>query len=256
MIIRVIDTETTGIPDVDEVEKHALVEVGWTDVARGADGAWRVGYPHSMLVNPGRLIPPDASAIHHIRDEDVRDAPPPSVAIARLLEVGDAYAAHNMEFDQQFVDLGAKPRLCTFKCALRVFKDAPDHKNQVLRYFLGFDDEDDFEPAMAMPPHRAGPDSYVSAHLLAHLLEATDFDDLIKWSSGPALLIRCWMNKHKGKLWSQVAADDPSYLDWIVERSDVTDRNIRATAKYWLKKTADARKEAAAKPTTDGEVKL
>jgi hypothetical protein len=34
------------------------------------------------------------------------------------------------------------------------------------------------------------------------------------------------------------------YLDWIVNKSDVTDRDIRATARYWLKVRAAASKPA------------
>ena len=59
-----------------------------------------------------------------------------------------------------------------------------------------------------------------------------DIDRMLKWSKGPALLFMCYMRAHKNKPWSQVPAD---YLRWILEKSDVTDRDIRATAKFYLK---------------------
>jgi exodeoxyribonuclease X len=256
MIVRSIDIETTGIPT--ETDKHAIVEIGWTDITREGDGEWRVGYPKSILCNPGRPIPPEASAIHHIRDVHVKDALSPDQALLKMAEAqpADAYVAHNMEFEQTHFGGGGKPMICSFKAALRVFRESPEHGNQTLRYFLNLDDQDDFEPAMAEPPHRAGPDSYVTAHIAALLLDATDFDTLVAWSKMPALLIKCWMNKHRNKLWSDVARDDPSYLDWIVNRSDITDRNIRATAKYWIKRMELERAEAAKQPASDGEVKL
>jgi exodeoxyribonuclease X len=256
LIIRVIDIETTGIPT--ETDKHAMVEIGWTDVTRDASGEWRVGFPKAVLCNPGRPIPPEASAIHHIRDADVKDALSPDAAMLKLGNEppADAYAAHRLDFEQNYFGGGGKPMFCTFKCALRVFKESPEHGNQTLRYFIGLDDHDDFEPALAQPPHRAGPDSYVTAHIAALLLEATDFDTLIAWTKMPALLIRCWMHKHRGELWSEVARTDFSYLDWIVNRSDITDRDIRATAKYWIKRIEQERAEAVKAPASDGEVKL
>src|SRR5437588_106242 len=98
MIIRVLDFESTGIPS--ETERHALVEVGWTDLTRIGD-TWKVGYPKSHLVNPGRPIPSEASAIHHIRDEDVIGAISPDKACALLADTDAvAFAAHKMDFEQ------------------------------------------------------------------------------------------------------------------------------------------------------------
>lgn len=252
MIVRSVDLETTGIPS--ETDRQAIVEIGWTDITRVGD-QWKVGYPKSMLVNPGRSIPPEVSAIHHIRDVDVADKPDPGsamLAFGRDCEAAGvtAYAAHNLDFEQNWFNGGGKPMVCSFKAALRIWKDAPEHGNQTLRYFLGFDDFDDFEPALAMPPHRAAPDSYVTAFLVAEILDQVDFDTWVKWSKGPALLITCWLNKHRGKLWSEVARVDRDYLNWIVR--DVTDRNIRATAKYWLKQT----EKPAGQPAADGQVKI
>ena len=52
-----------------------------------------------------------------------------------------------------------------------------------------------------------------------------------RWSSGPALLAKVGFGKHRGKRWSEVPAD---YLQWLV-KSDMDDRNVRATAKHYLK---------------------
>ena len=71
-IIRVIDLETTG----PAPPGHGVCEIGWQDVALAESGRWEVwGEGGSILVNPGRPIPPVTQAIHHIRDEDVADAP-------------------------------------------------------------------------------------------------------------------------------------------------------------------------------------
>ena len=102
-----------------------------------------------------------------------------------------------------------------------------------MRYFLKLDDSEDFDPKLAMPPHRAAADAYVCAHLLRRILAEPKItvEQLVRWSSGPALLYMCFLKKHKGTPWSQVPKD---YLRWITEKSDITDRDIRATAKYYL----------------------
>jgi len=201
-IYRAIDVESTGIPS--ETERHALVEIGWCDVV-GARGAEMVMDPASILVNPGRPIPAEASAIHHLRDCDVVDAVPPDVACAEVAKAGDYYVAHNAAFDPQFFGGGDKPWIDTWKCALRVWPDAPSHKLQVLRYWLKFDDNPQFDRTCSEPAHRAGADAYCCAFLLVELLNASTVEQLVKWSSGPALLVTCYMNKHRNKRWRDVA---------------------------------------------------
>ncbi len=232
-IFRCVDLETTGIPS--ETVSHAIVEGGYCDVA-GARGSEVVLDPWSSLCNPGRPIPAEASAVHHIRDVDVEGAPPPDKVCAAIATGGDYVVAHKADFEKLFFGGGDRPWIDTWKCALRVWPDAPAHKLQVLRYWLKFDDDALFDRTLAEPAHRAGPDAYCCAFLLLKLLEAATVDLLVRWSSGPALLVTCYMPKHRNKRWRDVAIEDPSYLDWIIsDRCDITDRDLLATAKYWLK---------------------
>lgn len=233
MLIRCLDVETTGLPSDDD--PHALVEVGWCDL----DGDL-IGPPEGHIVNPGRTISVEAMAVHHLRDEDVAGGVNPTTA-CKLLAEGDRdyYCAHNIDFEKMFFGGGEVGWLCTYKSALRVWPDAPGHKVQELRYWLKLDDQQDFVRGFASQPHRARDDAYVTAHVLRAMLRAgTKVEDISKWSRGPALLVMCFMKKHKGRTWQEVARTDRPYLEWIVDKSDVTDRDIRATVKYWLKQTA------------------
>lgn len=241
MIVRIFDAESTGIPS--ETETHAMVEGGWTDFDTDSG---IISSPSSMLCNPGRPIPVEAQAIHHIRDCDVVGAPTPDkVCEAISANVAtDYYAAFNSAFDQQFFGGADKQWICVYKSALRVWPDAPRHNNQTLRYFLGIDDLPDFNREHAEPSHRAGPDSYVTAFILRELLKRTDIENVLKWSAGPALLSRVRFGKHFGMKWSEVPM---SYLTWIGQ-SDITDRDIRATAKHYLK-IASARRNAQKETT-------
>ena len=65
--LAVLDLETTGV----DANEDRIVEVGIVHVA--ADGTEA---HHVWHVNPLRPIPPEATAIHGIRDADVMDKPP------------------------------------------------------------------------------------------------------------------------------------------------------------------------------------
>lgn len=213
MKIRVIDFETTGTPE-DEVK--SLCEVGWTDVL--SDGS--INGPHSFLVDPGHPIPPQTRAIHHISDEDVAGCINPYQARIKLgegMDDDDIWAAHNAQFEQAFFGGGDRRWICTFKCAKHLFPDAPSHSNQALRYWLGVDKEFS-DPDLAMPPHRAGPDTYVSAFILKRLLELANPGDLVDLTKAPVRLKSISFGKHRGMLWNDLPWD---YLNWIVNKSDL-----------------------------------
>jgi exodeoxyribonuclease X len=196
------------------------------------DDSVQIGKPEARLCDPGRPIPPSASAVHHLRDRDVAGQPTPDKIFPEVMAGADVFCAHKSDFDRQFFGGGDKPWLCTWKGALRVWPDAPSHSNQALRYWRGFDDDPAFDRSLVALPHRAGCDAYVTAHILRDLLGLASLGDLQRWSSGPALLTKVGFGKHFGKRWSEV---DKSYLEWITEKSDIKDRDVRATAKYYLK---------------------
>jgi len=214
MKIRVIDFETTGLP---EDQTKAICEIGWTDVTDD----WHVHGPHSMLVNPGHPIPPVTRAIHHISDADVAGAISPDAASAALMqgmEPGDVFAAHNAKFERAFFGGGPHPWICTLQCAKHIFPNAPGHSNQVLRYHLDIEGEDEFDGAAAMPPHRAGPDTLVTAFVLRRLIFASSVPELIRLTSAPVLLQTITFGKHRGMKWADLPSD---YLAWIVNKSDL-----------------------------------
>lgn len=252
MKFRCIDVETTGLPSDDGAEgavASGMMQAGWCDYVPGAP----IVGPESVLVDCGIPVSIEARAVHHISDEMVAGEINPTEACRRIAAGDHTHmVAHNTDHEKHYVGAGVGPDgeerqwLCTYKTSLRLWPDAPGHKLSELRYFLDLDSADDFDPKLCSMPHRAPDDAYVCAHLvrriLRHVEELQDktinLDRLVKWSTGPALLVMCWMKKHKGKTWRQVAYDDRPYLEWIYDKSDVKDRDIRATVKYWLNQTA------------------
>lgn len=227
--IRVIDFETTGLPS-DE-GGAAIVEKAYCDVIVSNGEVVVVGAPVSTLVDPGRPIPVLARAVHHIGDAEVAGAPNQEEALrALILEPADQviYSAHNADFERAFFASGA-PWICTYKVALRLWPEAPAHSNQVLRYYLDLK----VDQVVASPVHRAGPDAYVTAHLLARCIneKRASVEDMLRWSDGPALLPRIPFGKHRGSRWQDVPLD---YLDWVANKSDL-DRDAKANARHHLK---------------------
>lgn len=223
--IRVVDFETSGLPE-DAV--RGICEVGYTDLT--AD--WKVGETFSFLVNPGHPIPPQTRAIHHISDADVANAVPPDVALRTLMigmEPGDVFAAHNAKFEQAFFAGGGLPWICTMQCAKHIFPAAPGHSNQTLRYWLGIDEEFD-RADRAMPPHRAGPDTFVTAHILARLVFASNVPELIRLTTAPVLLRDVTFGKHRGDKWANLPWD---YLNWVANKSDLG-VDEKHTARHYL----------------------
>lgn len=227
MEITSIDLETTGTP-TDE-DPHAVCEIGWTKVFPATGDRWHYSDPHSLLCDPGRPVPAEAQAVHHIGDGDVAGEPPFEQQLQVLGPI-DLACAHNAAFEAGFITNPNIRWICTYKVALRLWYDAPSHNLQFLRYWLGLD----IDQAKGMPPHRAGPDAYVGAALMARILEepnAPDIDTMVRWSSGPPLLHRVTFGKHRGSLWQDLPAD---YLSWIVNKSDL-DADTKANARYRLK---------------------
>ena len=220
MIIRVIDFETTGMPP-----DAAVCEGGWCDI-HISEGDAIIGRPISQLCDPGRPIPPEAMAVHHITNEEVSGLQSPTTVFGMMMRGADVLAAHNAAFEQQFFAGGDIPWICSWKVAMRLAPNAPSHSNQVLRYWLKLA----VDPALAQPAHRAGPDAYITAHLLARMLEKMNVPEMISLSAEPALLPRMPFGKHAKKPIEEVPDD---YLEWCL-RQDM-DANIKHTARHHLK---------------------
>lgn len=221
MIVAIIDTETTGIG-----EGHKLIELATgrldTDDPKARPIFWQARF------NPGREIPPDASAVHHITNLDV--------AHLDLFEEkdwldatcsADVLCAHNADFDRGFLPKDDRPWIDTYRCAVKTWPNAPSHSNQSLRYFLEINVD-----TLGMNTHGALPDIIVTIGILKKLLEKHSVEDLIAISGEPVLLPIIRFSKHKGKRWSEVPVD---FLRWVLApKPDPFSEDVLYTARYWL----------------------
>ncbi len=213
MRLRVVDFETTG------AQGSEVIEAGFVDVEL-AEGKWRVAPPVTKLFRPEGSVMVQARAVHHISDAELAPAEASSVAaIEQLLSQGTrahAFVAHHAEFEKSFLpSLQSASWICTAKSARRAWPRAPGYSNQVLHYWLDLK----LDPALALPAHRAGPDAYVTAHILQQLLLTLTANTLIDWTTQPSMVS---FGKHKGQPWSEVPS---GYLQWITSENDMADRH-------------------------------
>ncbi len=98
----VLDTETTGL----NVESDAVIELGMLvfefDPVTGR--VHRVVDVFDELEDPGRPIPPESMAVHHISDEMVKGKRIQDAVVEALVASATVVIAHNAPFDRPFVE--------------------------------------------------------------------------------------------------------------------------------------------------------
>lgn len=209
-VVRVIDFETTGTEPPAEVCEVGLCDVDVTAQSVLGPRSWLCGVT---------TMPPEVRAVHHIALAECLGLPafcPSSVAGHGIA----AIAAHNADFETKFFR-PELPVICTYKAALRQWPQAPAHNNGALRYWL--EDQGLIRPdhAKTLPAHRAGPDSYVTAHILLALINSgASIKQMIAWTSEPKVLPACPIGKFRGKPWGEV---DPGFLGWMLRQPTMED---------------------------------
>lgn len=236
MTIRCIDIETTGI----DPESDAVVEIASVDILREGGITNR----QETLVKPGIPVPPEASAVHHLIDADLANAPLLEQVVGRF-KGADAYVAHNCEFESAFLEkyLGETTWICTYKCALRVWPGLVSHSNQALRYHLGLINPHGIDRS-TLSPHRALSDVIVTSAIFVELLKQAKWSDLVQWSAEPALLTVFGFGKHRGERFDAAPKD---YLEWIADGQNDFREDVKFSARHWLQRIA------AAPPAATGE---
>lgn len=198
-----------------EPPEAVVIELGYCDLEQ-TDGGWKVGSPVSALF-VADVVPPETRAVHHIGLSELQGRPAfdPSRFVMDCRDCA-AMVAHNYDFEARFIGQHSLPTICTLKAALRVWPHAPAHSNGVLRYWLEDQGLLSLDHETAMPPHRAGPDAYVTAHILKALFAAgATGKEMVAWTKEPRLLPTCPLGKFRGKPWADV---ESGFLNWMLQQ--------------------------------------
>lgn len=198
------DTETTGV----KPGKDRLVEIAAFDPQENRT--------FCMFTNPGCPIPAEASAISHITDEMVKDAPPIQETLASFAEfcTGEVVLiAHNNDaFDKPFLEAefgrAALPMpkwkfVDSLKWARKYRSDLPKHSLQVLREVYGI---------AANQAHRALEDVRVLYQVFSRMTDDLDIKTVLALMSQPVSAERMPFGKHAGKLLTEIPKD---YVKWL-----------------------------------------
>jgi exodeoxyribonuclease X len=224
-----IDFETT---DVDP-KKCEPIEFACVHFTGGFD----------LFIRPNNPIPPETSAIHHITDEDVANAPGWDIQKQLLIDFFTAspgsalpiLVAHNAEYERTII--GEFPPVlwvCTYKCALRIWPEAPGHKNEVLRYWLKLGTNRG--RSNNQHPHSALHDCQVTFLILQELLKHATLEQLVEWTELPAKLPHMPMGKHYKQKWEEIPGP---YLQWCINQQD-----MREDVKYCAREELQRRRGA------------
>lgn len=211
-VIRIYDFENTDLEPPGEV-----IEVGYCDVIQH-DAGWAVQKPVSWLCGSDQPMSPGARSAHHIRPDEIAGLAPYDAAAMweRAVVEGIAVAAaHNSAHEAKWWGEPRLPVICTMKAAMRVWPAAPSFGNGSLRYWLEDQGLTTPDHALTMPPHRAGPDAYVTACTLAALLSVVSAREMVLWQREPCAWPTCPIGEWRGKPWSEV---DAGFLGWMVRK--------------------------------------
>lgn len=198
------DTETTGI----RADRDRIIEIAAFDPQRNCS--------FEKLVNPGCSIPAEATAIHHITNEMVAQAPDFSIIGKEFVEFceGDVVLiAHNNDgFDVHFlrnefarhnVTMPSWNFLDSLKWARRYRPDLPRHTLQFLREIYQIAENN---------AHRALDDVIVLHRVFSYMVDDLDIETVFKLLNKPKEIHHMPFGKYQGKPLKEVPKD---YVRWL-----------------------------------------
>lgn len=253
------DLETTGL----DLKRDRIVEMALIKMTPHGDVLERV-----RRFDPEMPIPPEATAVHGITNEDVADEEPfcrRARGLAEILEGCDLSGFNIRRYDlpmllQEFKRCGVPFSLEGRRVidVQNIFhREEPRDLSAAARFYLGREHEE---------AHTALGDIRTSAAVLGAQLERyetlpRDLDglheyceeyapirtELDRWFSSPEDGREFRRGKHSGRRLDEVARTDPGYLEWMLGADDM-DEEVLAVVRDALER---ARGEADPGPGSD-----
>ena len=223
-----LDLESTGLaPDRDRIVEVSIIKE-FPD-GRLERRSWRI--------NPGIPIPPEATAVHHIRDQDVRDAPPFSSIAAELGEWFDGADVGGFgvaRFDLLLLTAEFRRAGVPFDPGGRAVVDAQIvfHSKErrdlsaASMFYLGRElvgahqSQADVEAARAVleaqmeryPELPREPRSLATA-LRIEVPVWVDSEGKLRWEKNEIVFT---FGRHRGRTLRELARSQPDYLEWLM----------------------------------------
>lgn len=225
-----LDTETTGT-DIDSTLICEIAAVLKAYSGYSADCIKRREF--TSFVNPLVNIPPEASAVHHITNEMVKNAPPiqdVSDELGQLVSIADFICAHNIPFDipilarqlpALFEDIPVSMRLDSLRLSRHIWGTIPSHSLQALRYRFNLDSD------ITGDAHRALFDTELCSALVEFVIKeklapVNSWDKLAEFAGSPLDVQIFSFGKYRGKLVDDIVSNDPGYVRWLLKQDWIT----------------------------------
>jgi|WetSurMetagenome_2_1015567.scaffolds.fasta_scaffold00514_23 exodeoxyribonuclease X len=221
-----LDTETTGAdPSTADLCEVGAVLTGYAGLQAGGSQVQEF----SSLVRPTDLIPPEASAVHHITNSMVSGAPAAKqleAALKPLVDAADVICAHNSPFDipilkrtmpRSFGHLKDARVLDSLRLARHAWPDLPSHALQALRYRFGLGDD------IGGDAHRALFDAHLVRELVEFVVaskavECATWEELLEYARSPLDVTTFTFGKYRGSLVEDIVAQDADYVRWLLQQ--------------------------------------
>lgn len=230
-----LDLETTGLEVNDKICSIAALE---------ADNQ-KYFYE---LINEGKKIPPQASSIHHLTNEMLKDKPKfKESEVYKFLHdnnhVENTIVAHNVKFDiEKLSSAGLIWKggvIDTLRVTKHLVPECELFSLQVLRYELKLYKDERQEKELlgiknALYAHHALADVIVTKLLFTYLLELSSEDEMKELSFKNVLINKFTFGKYKGKYIEEVSMSDRGYLEWMLSVADINE-DIKYSINYYLR---------------------
>ena len=201
-----IDLEMTGLDPM----KDRIIEIAAYDPVQDRT--------FESLINPGCPIPPEASAIHKITDEMVKEAPSFGEVAKKFTDFCSeevVLIAHNNdsfdkpfiknEFERNNVPFPSWPFIDSLKFSRKYRPDLPRHSLQHLREYHGIE---------ANNAHRALDDVIILHQVFSLMIDDLTMDTIIELMAQKQTLRHMPFGKHRGTPLKEMP---PGYVRWLHE---------------------------------------
>ncbi len=232
-----IDIETTGLERDDKICSVALVIVDEKKLSCKYE-----------LVNEGKKIPPQASSIHHITNEMIKEkAAFKESEIYNFLQENNSeentLIAHNIKFDiEKLSSAGVTWKgdlIDTLRVTKHLIPECEFFSLQVLRYELKlYRDEEKLKDELgikdALSAHNALSDALSVKLLFNSLEELATVDKMKELSFENVLIQKLGFGKYSGKYIEEVAMNDRGYLEWMLHSVSDLDEDLKYSVQHYL----------------------
>ena len=216
-----LDTETTGLNAED-----VMCCISYVDDEND----------EYLLVNEGKKISAEASSVHHITNEMIKDKKTfKESSIYSYLKKHNneenTLVAHNINFDLGvlascgFIWKGGV--IDTLRVSKHLIKECDAYSLGFLRYELKL-----YKQEQKIKEGCGIKDALLTKLLFVYLQDMATVEEMLSLSFKEVLLEKFTFGKHKGKYIEEVCINDTSYVQWLL--SSDADEDIKYSINYYL----------------------